>query len=495
MQRCGWTLVLPIEALLTGGLPGADTAGVGILRFSFARARACIVPTATVALAAACLAASPAAAGGLQETDRLSLTASSPSAGASAITVEVHSDWRRKVAIEQSVDGAWLRLATTRPGRRGLATANVELKGDDATAKLRARIRPRGLVSATITVARLPGGTAPAEQQAPAAGSPVSPDPADILVGFNNNAVTDRVATAGEAADLLADAGADVDRVQISWKRLEPQDGQYDFAVYDAIYAADIARGVRPLFIFAFAPDWASTGVCDGIASGCHAPPARAHYDDAAETVAEIARRYPEAAGIEIWNEPNTPYFWRPAPDPAAYAELLDVSMDAVRAVDPGMPVAGGSMASGAAGSVGKISAPHFLQAMYQSPTGAAPDAISVHVYPDPTAESAVAWVERLSGIRDAFGSSETPIWITETGVSTTGPGAMSEDGQASMLAGLDAGLRSVPGVEMLLFHTLVEPPRGSSSPETGFGVVGAGLRRKPAYCSLASAWGRPDAC
>ena len=36
-----------------------------------------------------------------------------------------------------------------------------------------------------------------------------------------------------------------------------------------------------------------------------------------------VAQRYPEAAAIEIWNEPNVHWFWRPRPDPARYTELL----------------------------------------------------------------------------------------------------------------------------------------------------------------------------
>ena len=146
-------------------------------------------------------------------------------------------------------------------------------------------------------------------------------------------------------------------------------------------------------------------------------------------------------------------------------------------------------------GSPGKIAAPHFLAAMYSSPWGARLDAISMHVYPDPSVSSAVSFVERVRQVRDQFGAHETPIWITETGVSTTGWGASSEGQQASTLVALDRELGAVSGVEMLLFHTLVEPPRGLLSDETGYGVVSAQGRKKPAYCALAAEWERPDAC
>jgi hypothetical protein len=314
-------------------------------------------------------------------------------------------------------------------------------------------------------------------------------------VGFNNNAVVERSATPEQSADLLADVGADIDRVQIGWVRLEPAPGVYNFATYDAIYAADLARGIRPLFNFAFAPAWASGGVCPDSVSSCHAPPNSDHYDDAARTAAAIAARYPQAAGIEIWNEPNTRYFWRPGPDPAAYTRLLAACHAAIKAVDPSMAVAGGSMASGMGGSPGKIPAGEFLASMYANGAAGSMDAISAHAYPDPTVASAVDWIDSLVAVRNAAEDAATPVWVTEVGMTTTGVGAVSEAAQATGLAALDGALRSVPAVRMVLFNTLVESPRGAANPETGFGVVATDLRKKPAYCALGASWGAPAAC
>ena len=316
-----------------------------------------------------------------------------------------------------------------------------------------------------------------------------------VRVGFNNNAVTDKVASPWVAAELLSGVGAQVDRVQIGWDALEPSPGEYNFATFDAIYQADLARGIRPLFIFAFAPKWASGSVCAGNIPGCHAPPTPQYYDEAARTAAVIAARYPEAAGIEIWNEPNTPYFWQPAPNPAAYTALLIACKKAIEAVDPSMPVAGGAMAAGMAGSPGKIPAPTFLAQMYEHGAAGAMDAISMHTYPDPGADPAVAAVNTIRGVRNAYGDSATPIWITEAGASTTGTGAVSEAGQAQLVGELNRRLQAIPGVRMVLFHTLVEPNRGPVSIETGFGMVSSAGRKKPAYCALGSAWGRPAAC
>jgi hypothetical protein len=400
---------------------------------------------------------------------------------------------RRTISLQQAVGGEWRTIGSRRLSRRGRLQAVVRPQAASGSARLRAKARRS---TSRVVEVRLPAPPAPAVPPTPTPPpSPQTPPPSTehVQVGFNNNAVWDKVATAGQAADLLAGVGADVDRVQINWEQLEPAPGSYQFAKWDAVYAADIAKGIKPLFILGFAPDWADGGVCDG-ESSCHAPPAPDFYDDYARTAAALAVRYPQAAGIEIWNEPNAPYFWRPAPDPVAYAELLAVSYAEIKAANPSMPVAGASTASGLSGSVGKIAYTRFISTMLDHGAGSSMDAISMHAYPDPLAGTAVDAVERVQSISSAFGF-ELPIWVTETGSTTTGEGALAEADQATLLTALDTQLSAVPGVEMVLFHTLVEPPRGATSPESGYGVVTADGRAKPAYCALGDAWDRPEAC
>lgn len=374
-------------------LPMADVRGVGIALHRAAWACA-------LALIALAVVVAGRADGSHKTTTRLQLSAHQVSE--SKLAAAVTSPWRRRVRIEQSVRGEWKRLAARRPNRRGRIALTLRPRAIRKAVVLRAHLKSRHRVSRTVRL------------------TPLLP-----RVGFNNNAVTDKVASPGEAAGLLASVGADIDRVQIRWAQIEPSPGQYRFATYDRIYKADLARGVKPLFIFAFAPTWANGGVCLDLISNCHAPPTRAHYDDAARTAATIAARYPKAAGIEIWNEPNTPYFWRPRPDPADYAALLAASYDAIKAVRPRMPVAGGATASGGGGAPGKIRDFDFLAAMYRSASGAKLDAISMHGYPDPTAAVAAYRVEAMKRARNELGDPSTLVWVTEVGVSTTGPGAV----------------------------------------------------------------------
>jgi hypothetical protein len=315
-------------------------------------------------------------------------------------------------------------------------------------------------------------------------------DRPSVVVGFNNNAVSQGLADPGRSARLVAGAGGDVDRVQIDWKLLEPEPGTYRWDRYDAVYEADLAAGIRPLFIFAYAPAWANGGICPSISRGCHAPPAPGFVDDAARTAGKIARRYPKAVGIEIWNEPNLPYFWRPAANPRAYAGLLTAAHDAIKRRNPDMPVLGGSTSDSQIDRPGQIEAPDFIRAILAAGAGEKMDALSVHAYPDPADASGRSAVIDLEAVRGALGDERLPIWVTETGISTTGPDAVSSEAQALALVNLSDELADVPGVDAILVHTLVRPHADPSSAEGGFGVVGQDLVPTRAYCDLTEAWG-----
>ncbi len=310
-----------------------------------------------------------------------------------------------------------------------------------------------------------------------------------ILVGFSDNAVAQSLATPEQAAALVARAGADIDRVQFDWRAAEPRPGDLRLDAYDAIYKALRARGIRPLFVFAYAPAWAAEAPCARSPGGCHAPPAADHVADAARTAARLARRYPEMAGIEIWNEPNTSYFWAPAPSVSAYATLLKACYRAVKAVDKDMTVVGGAVVNTPA--KGSLRLGEFVRGILRHDAARAMDVLSIHAYPDPGdvgGASAMRAVFEARQVLEDADAVELPIWITETGMTTTGPGAVSEPEQSAALSNLLHRMRAVEPVEMVAFHTLIDPLRGPESRESGFGVVASDLRPKPAYHVLAAA-------
>jgi xylan 1,4-beta-xylosidase len=150
----------------------------------------------------------------------------------------------------------------------------------------------------------------------------------------------------------------------------ETKDGKpvYDWTVVDGIIDAYLARGVRPYLQIGFMPEAMSTAPAGMpyqhlwrpgfdyklIATGWTYPPKS--YEKWAELVyrwtqhnverygrAEVERWY-----FEVWNEPNSNFYWQGSPD--EFYKLHDFAIDAVRRALPTAKV-GGPDVAGAGGS------------------------------------------------------------------------------------------------------------------------------------------------
>jgi hypothetical protein len=333
---------------------------------------------------------------------------------------------------------------------------------------------------------------------APAASAATTPQ----SFGFNDNAASWGVIPAAADAALASRAGATVHRLVFDWRWAQRTPTDWRLGTYDTIYSADLAAGIRPIFILFAAPQWtwASGTPCVQATQDCRYPPGPTHLDAWRNVVQVLVRRYPKLAGLEIWNEPNLTIFWQSGPDPAYYTTLVKEAHGAVRAVHSNVPVIGGSLSNypGPDGSTGMSSA-SFLAAMYAAGMKGQMDGLSVHPYPSDIDE----WrfyktLTEVREIRDANGDA-TPLWITELGITTSGSGppqTLSENDQAVLFTRLLARLRAMPDVRTVVVHTLLEPTQfGWNSPERGYGVLRPDLTPKPAYCALAAANGTGYVC
>ncbi|MHB8694274.1 MAG: GH39 family glycosyl hydrolase [Solirubrobacteraceae bacterium] len=342
------------------------------------------------------------------------------------------------------------------------------------------------------------------------------------LYGFNAFAISQ--ASLADERSL----GATVTRLFVDWGSAEPSPSRWDWTAPDAEYKTLLAGGVRPLIVAFAAPCWArpSTSCNDVYATG---PPDPA-YDSAWTTyVSDLVRRYPDAAGIEIWNEPNLDQYWIPAADPARYTQLLDEGYGAVKSADPAMPViSGGLLLSPAAAGTGKVAggylAEQFLAAMYNA--HARMDAIGIHLYPSDYANGHPAvwdpaamqrWLHELGTVRAAAHEGTQPIWITEMGVSTaTQPGwpaAATPAQQATDLGAMLTTAKRSPVIGGVIIHTLldasVDPLSllgatlgtasgiyiGDDQIAMGFGVLTDQAKPKPAACVVSKLWGGSLSC
>ncbi|MGH2985510.1 MAG: hypothetical protein ACRDLO_02340, partial [Solirubrobacterales bacterium] len=315
-------------------------------------------------------------------------------------------------------------------------------------------------------------------------------------------------------AQIARNAGANALRFGLDWGSVEPVRDVWSertWARYERIYRALVGRRMAPLITIGFPPTWArDPGLAQlcVTARGCEYPPAPRMLTEWEEFAGEVTRRFP-AAAIEIWNEPNLDNYWKPSPEPERYATLAARAAAAIEAVNPGATVIGGSLSPAAATVTDPLGRPvvlsvrDFLRRAYAASPSLAGrlDALSLHTsfqQSDSGADTLFAEAfENLREIRDRGGDAGLPIWITESGISVTGPRAVSPAQQADGLERHYRRLLTMPDVDAFFIHTLFNRYEvGPRDQERGYGIAAAPdpFVPRPAYCAFADAAGTPPA-
>lgn len=295
-----------------------------------------------------------------------------------------------------------------------------------------------------------------------------------------NRVFNDRRYTPAQVDELVGAVrahGLRLARSDAFWGFVEPTppvDGRhtYDWRTPDAIVAALAAHGVRWLPILDYSAPWASS-----VKGSDHAPP-RSIPDFVAYATA-FARRYGRHGTVgrrlnqsvttyEIWNEPSNAEFWRPAPDPARYADLYLAAAAAIHKVDPQAVVLIGGLTPGTS----------FLQAMYAARPAlrGSVDAVGIHPYASRPA-GVLSEVGAVRAALDALGEHEVPLWITEVGWTTNPPTAdryAPDPVRAKWLAQVTATLRAAGracGIAAVIPYTWVTPQRNVADREDWYGI------------------------
>jgi hypothetical protein len=140
---------------------------------------------------------------------------------------------------------------------------------------------------------------------------------------------------------------------------------------------------------------------------------------------------------VQIWNEQNSPVFWKPRPNPAQYGRLLKISHEAIRAASPSMKILDGGMFFSPAKPTA-IHADRFLQRLYKvKGVKKAFDIAAVHPYAGSIA-GVTAQIELMRKVMRKAKDGNTRLWVTEIGWSSRGPKSnpiiKNPKGQARML-------------------------------------------------------------
>lgn len=277
-------------------------------------------------------------------------------------------------------------------------------------------------------------------------------------------------------AEIVAQAGAGWAREDIHWFRIQPTPGTWDWSYTDAALRELIRREIKIVGVIGHPPGWATPDPSDppsGVSFHAPDPQQFAQFAEA------VVRRYGKFVHHwEIWNEPDNPLFWKPAPDPAAYARLLQLSAAAIRRADPGAQVLLGGI---------NPNDTHFLRRLAELGAWSSFDILAIHPYVSPASPEAGNIAAATDGVRavaEAYGPK--PIWATEIGWSS-GPGDRDPIGLVDEQTQADYLVRATlllwrAGVERIFWYTLKDDPGNP------YGLVaqGAGYgdysRLKPAY-------------
>jgi len=292
--------------------------------------------------------------------------------------------------------------------------------------------------------------------------------------------------TIEERAARLKQVGAQVSRVTLDWRVIQPSREAYAWERPDALLGALRTAGVMPVVSIWGTPAWANGGKGPNVA-----PTAAASFATFARAAAE---RYPWVRHWIVWNEPNQ-HRWLSPPSPVTYVtKLLNPAAAAIKAVIPKAVIAGGSTAP--RGSRGGVSPVEFIRGMGRA--GARLDAFAHHPHPLSPAETprtggcktcltiTLATLERLlDETRKAFGA-QTRIWLSEVGFQTNPPDrilGVTWARQARSIA--EAQYRAHTGVrvDLLIQYLVRDEPRvdaWQSGLETTIGTL------KPALTSFA---------
>jgi hypothetical protein len=138
----------------------------------------------------------------------------------------------------------------------------------------------------------------------------------------------------------------------------------------------------------------------------------------------------------QIWNEPNLKKYFIPYPAPKEYAQLLQLSSNAIKSVDPKAKIVLGGMPGN-----GDVKAWTFLDALYKQvkvPNIAKYfDAAALHPYAD-TIPHVQSQVTQVRQVMKKHGDAATPLWISEIAWGSAPPDSRGinkgPQGQAKML-------------------------------------------------------------
>jgi polysaccharide biosynthesis protein PslG len=231
--------------------------------------------------------------------------------------------------------------------------------------------------------------------------------------------------TAIDHAPLARNDGFKLMWAYVPWQQVEPERGQFLFRKQDKwgrpqpnalsnVVSAAADAGMKLILRIDEVPGWAG------------GDPAHLDPKDLEAYLYE-AVRYGKGTiqYVEVFNEPNLPYEWGGAPDPAAYARLLAAAYNGVKRADPNVAVVSGAVSQRTGGLGGSMEDVDWLDGLYRAGAAGSFDLLGMHAYlgsfapeTDPSTCSPMCFrdVERFREVMVRNGDGNKQALITEMG-------------------------------------------------------------------------------
>ena len=289
-----------------------------------------------------------------------------------------------------------------------------------------------------------------------------------------------------EEVEELAKTGIRILRTDLFWDATEKKRGEYDWSFYDFKLRHLAAYNIRPLLILDY-----SNPLYTGD-SNTHVPPRSADEIEAfAKWAAAAVEHFAPLNPIwEIWNEPDIPQFWQPAPAVEEYVALALPTCEAIRAAAPDATIIGPALAI--APVEPNIDSQVFARLVLRNgPLMKCLDAFSFHPYRDKPPETFLAdmpFYQSLAADGKSFTGVEKPFVVTEWGYSTYTEGGTLKIDEATKAAYLvrQRLVALVAGLPVMVTYSWQDRGEDSANREFNYGVIDAKGTPKLSWKALA---------
>jgi len=279
---------------------------------------------------------------------------------------------------------------------------------------------------------------------------------------------------------LMHDAGVGWIRLDFLWEDIEAKEGSFDFTKYDNIVKLLEREGIHILGILHYSTDWASS------CGKWNCPP----KDNAlfVNYVTKVIARYKKQVKYwEIWNEPDSPAYWKVQDGLKSYCQLLKEVYIAAKKIDPDCKILNGGLANGLSS----------VNQLYDNGAGGYFDILNIHFFQNPllgkNAIAAVATYPKLVyKVMARNGDKDKKIWITEIGCPGVNPDLKvsnwwlgenpSEDQQEAWVTAVYNELLKNPQVEKIFWAFFRDTKKHWDNGIDYFGLIRWDFSKKPSF-------------